>query len=47
MLRTWFFLKELIEVDKIPVVIYCTYPLVEIAIAHGYRESGYVVGKIA
>ncbi|MDZ8090132.1 MAG: hypothetical protein RMY16_31940 [Nostoc sp. DedQUE12b] len=35
------FLKELIEVGKIPVVIYCTYPLVELAIAHGYRESGY------
>ena len=40
------FLKGLIKVGKIPVVIYCTYPLVELAAAHGYRESGYAVRKL-
>ncbi|MBN4002854.1 MAG: zinc-binding dehydrogenase [Nostoc sp. LPT] len=41
------FLKELIEASKIFVVIDYTYPLVELAAAHGYRESERAVGKIA
>ncbi|MBE8969614.1 zinc-binding dehydrogenase [Nostocales cyanobacterium LEGE 12452] len=40
------FLKELIEVGKIRMVIHCTYPLVELAAAHGCKESGCAVGKI-
>ncbi|MEH1796310.1 hypothetical protein [Nostoc sp.] len=33
------FLRELIEPDRIFVVIYCTYPLVELAAAYGYSKS--------
>ncbi|MEH2015128.1 zinc-binding dehydrogenase [Nostoc sp.] len=33
------FLKELIEAGKIRVVIDCTYPLQELAAAHGYSVS--------
>ncbi|MEH1808397.1 NAD(P)-dependent alcohol dehydrogenase [Nostoc sp.] len=40
------YLKELIEAGKIRVVIDRTYPLQELAAAHGYSETGRVVGKI-
>lgn len=40
------YLKELIEASKIRVVIDRTYPLQELAAAHGYSETGRVVGKI-
>ncbi|MEH1775281.1 NAD(P)-dependent alcohol dehydrogenase [Nostoc sp.] len=41
------FLKELIEAGKIRAVIDRTYPLQELAAAHGYSETGRAVGKIA
>ena len=41
------YLKELIEAGKIRAVIDRTYPLQELAAAHGYSETGRAVGKIA
>ncbi|WP_416212525.1 zinc-binding dehydrogenase [Nostoc sp. ChiQUE01b] len=35
------------EPGKISVVIDCTYPLVELATAHGYSKSERAVGEIA
>jgi 2-desacetyl-2-hydroxyethyl bacteriochlorophyllide A dehydrogenase len=40
------YLKELIEADKVRVVIDRTYPLQELAAAHSYSETGRAVGKI-
>lgn len=41
------YLKELIETGKVRTVIDRTYPLQELAAAHGYSESERAVGKIA
>ncbi len=41
------YLNELIEADKLRVVIDCTYPLQELAAAHIYSESERAKGKIA